>query len=589
MKIEKTIITNCLVIFFYAFVSACALNLYSKPLTEPLKSETREFLLEKTYLNFPVKNGAEKRVISLSIDGDKVREFEIELAPAEPDFWVFLHIDLFQGKKAVIRIDKYEPNSQGFEAVHQADTFPGQENLYKEKFRPQFHFTSKRGWNNDTNGLVHYKGRYHMFYQHNPYGWSWGNMTWGHAVSKDLVHWTELPDEIHPDERGVIFSGSAVVDTNNTADFQTGSEKPIVCFYTSTGELYSSWAKGKPFTQSLAYSNDNGTTFAKYKDNPIIGEVKYGTRDPKVIWHEPTGKWVMVMYMDGVAPGDPNAVEKVKNSKMGFFTSSDLKSWKLESEISAYVYECPELFELAVDGEINNKKWILYGGTGEYLIGGFDGKKFHKETNPVKFSYGNNCFYASQTFNNIPSEDGRRIQMAWGRVDMPDMPFNQMILFPVTLTLRTTPEGLRMYAEPVRELENLHKNEKKLKNAKLSSARKLMSELKGELYRIRANLKLEDAAEVGFSIRGTEVVYDVKNKNLKCGDQSAPMEPIDGQISLELLVDRTTIEIFGNNGRIYMQMGLHLTDRVRSYDILSKQGDCKVESLEIYELKSIWN
>ena len=588
MKIERKIITNCLVIFFCALVFASAQNTDSKLLAESLKSETREFLLEKTYLNFPVKNGAEKRLVSMNIDGDKVREFDIELAPAESDFWVFLHIDQFQGKKAILRIDKYDPNSQGFKAVHQADTFPGQENLYKEKLRPQFHFTSKRGWNNDTNGLVYYKGQYHMFYQHNPYGWPWGNMTWGHAVSKDLVHWTELPDAIHPDELGIIASGSAVVDTNNTAGFQSGSEKPIVCFYTSTGELYSSWAKGKPFTQSLAYSNDNGRTFTKYKDNPIIGEVKYGTRDPKVIWHEPTGKWVMAIYMDGVAPGDPNAAEKVRNSKMGFFTSSDLKFWEFESDISAFVYECPELFELAVDGDINNKKWILYGGTGEYWTGYFDGKKFHKEIGPTKFSYGN-CFYASQTFNNIPSKDGRRIQMAWGRVDMPDMPFNQMILFPVTLTLRTTPEGLRMYAEPVREIENLHKNEKKLKNAKLSSARKLMSELKCELYRIKASLKPEGAAEVGFSIRGIEVVYDVKNKSLKCGDQSAPMEAIDGQISLELLVDRTTIEIFGNDGQIYMPIKMNLTDKAKSYDILSKQGNCKVESLEIYELKSVWN
>jgi len=442
----------------------------------------------------------------MSIDGDKVREFEIELAPAEPDFWVFLHIDQFQGKKAILRIDKYDFNKQGFEAVHQADTFPGEENLYKEELRPQFHFTSQRGWSNDTNGLVYYKGQYHMFYQHNPYGWPGGNFCWGHAVTKDLVHWTELPVAIHPDEWGLPFSGSAVVDTNNTAGFQTGSEKTIVCFYTYCGGLYSSWAKGKPFTQALTYSNDNGRTFTKYKDNPIIGEVKYGTRDPKVIWHEPTGRWVMVIYMDGVVPGDPNAAENVKNSKMGFFTSSDLKSWKFESEISAYVYECPELFELAVDGDVNNKKWILYGGTGEYLIGHFDGKKFHKKTGPTKFSYGN-CFYASQTFNNIPSKDGRRIQMAWGQVEMPGMPFNQMILFPVTLTLHTTPEGLRMYAEPVRELENLHKNEKKLKNAKLSSARKLMSELKGELYRIRTTLKPEGSAEVGFSLCGIEPVH----------------------------------------------------------------------------------
>ncbi|MHC4331200.1 MAG: GH32 C-terminal domain-containing protein, partial [Planctomycetota bacterium] len=526
----------------------------------PIAEKSRQFVLQKKYLNLPVKNGAKKRYIHLIIDGKIVREFDIELAHENPDFWVFLEIGAFKGKKATLRVDKYDPaGTKGFDSAYQADTYIGEEDVYREKLRPQLHFTSKRGWNNDSNGMVYYDGEYHLFYQHNPFGWNWGNMTWGHAVSEDMIHWTELGDAIHPDHLGTIFSGSAVVDVNNTAGFQTGDEKAIVCIYTSAGGR-NPMSKGQPFTQSIAYSNDRGRTWMVYEGNPVLGHINGGNRDPKVIWHTPTGQWVMALYLD--------------DRVMAFFTSKDLKSWELQSKIKCF-HECPELFALPVDGDKSNEKWILYGGSGEYL------------SDAIRFHHGN-CFYASQTFTNIPKSDGRRIQIAWGRVKMPEMPFNQMMLFPVTLILHTTEEGPRMFAEPVREIEGLHKHTRQWKNKTLKPGDNLLSDLSGELFHIRAKLQVNNAHETGFVIRDVSVVYDVEKQQLSCQGKTAPLKPVDGRIRLELLVDRTSIEIFGNDGRMYMPMGVILADNSKSLEIFTKGGATKVESLDVYELRSAW-
>ena len=538
----------------------------------PIAEKTRQLVLQKKYLNFPVKNGAEKRYIHLIIDGKIVREFDIEMAHGEPDFWVFLDVGAFKGKKATVRIDKYDPaGTKGFDAVYQADTYIGEEDVYREKLRPQFHFTSKRGWNNDSNGMVYYDGEYHLFYQHNPYGWNWGNMTWGHAVSTDMIHWTELGDAIHPDHLGTIFSGSAVVDTNNTAGFQTGDEKVIVCIYTSAGGR-NPMSKGQPFTQSIAYSNDRGRTWTVYEGNPVLGHIEGNNRDPKVIWHTPTNQWVMALYLD--------------KSVMAFLTSKDLKSWQFQSKIKCF-HECPELFALPVDRDKNNEKWILYGGSGEYLIGHFDGKEFKSDTDKIRFHYGN-CFYASQTFTDIPESDGRRIQIAWGRVKMPGMPFNQMMLFPVTLTLRSTEEGPRMFAEPVREVGNLHGRKRQWRNKTLKPGENLLSGLSGELLHIRAYLKLAGATEAGFVIRGVPVTYNAEKRELSCQKNKATLRPVDGAIRLEILVDRTSIEIFGNNGRVYMPMGMILADNPTSLEIFTKGGNTEVESLDVIQLNSAW-
>jgi len=194
----------------------------------------REFELDKKYLNLPVENEAPECLLSFEVDGKKVREFTINLAPGEPDFWVYLDVREFAGKEGTLIAQEISSSQmKGFEAVFLADSFPGKDKLYKEELRPQFHFSSKRGWNNDPNGMVYYDGEYHLFYQHNPFGREWANMTWGHAISTDLVHWVEQGDKLHPDELGEIWSGSGVVDWKNTTGFQTGDEPPLVLIYTN--------------------------------------------------------------------------------------------------------------------------------------------------------------------------------------------------------------------------------------------------------------------------------------------------------------------------------------------------------------------
>ncbi len=529
--------------------------------------------VSKKYLNIPVKNGIAKRLCRVFVDQKIVREFTVGLAGSEPDFWVYLDISEFTGKDAIIQIDCYTPeNAAGFDSIFQDDTYPGAENTYKEALRPQIHFSSKRGWINDTNGMVYYDGEYHMFYQHNPYGCGWGNMTWGHAVSADMLHWNELGDAIHPDELGTIFSGGAVVDWNNTAGFQTGSEKTIVAFYTYAGGD-NQLSKGKLFTQAIAYSNDRGRTWTKYANNPVIDNIVNGNRDPKVIWYEPTQKWVMVLYLS--------------NGIMGIFNSTDLKSWTKTSEFKCF-NECPELFELAVDGDQTNKKWVLYGGKGDYYLGSFDGQTFVPQSDVIHFNHGN-CFYASQTFSDIPASDGRRIQMAWAKIDMPGMPFNQMILFPVSLSLRTTPAGVRLCPEPVAEIESLYQQSWAWQNETVAPGSDLTSAVNGECLRIQAVLQPKGASSFSFIIGNVPVTYDFAAAQLSCSGQSATVSLSNDKVKLDIIVDRMSLEIFADDGQVYMPVKANLTAVPDTLKLDSVGGNTQVVELTVNRLSSVWN
>ena len=539
----------------------------------------RTVTVTKPSLNFPIKQGAPRCYMELIVDGEQVRALEVELANDDIDYWVVTDLSPWMGKDILIR--SHLPilsNPKSVDRIVLEDGIRDAADLYREALRPQYHFSSKRGWINDPNGLVFYNGEYHLFYQHNPFGWDHSrddvNKTWGHAVSTDLVHWTELPAAIHPDHLGPIYSGSSVVDENNTTGFQTGKEKPLVCVFTSAGGR-SPWSEGRLFTQSIAYSNDRGRTFTMYEGNPVLENIEYVNRDPKAIWHKPTNQWVIVLHFDERA--------------MAFFTSEDLKSWKFQSElVSGVLQDCPELFQLPVDGDEQNKKWILYGGSGHYFVGEFNGKKYSPETREIQFSYGN-CFYASQTFSNIPEEDGRRIQMAWGTIPTQGMPFNQILLFPVELSLRTTDEGLRMYAYPVEEIKGIYGEEYTWIDEELAPGQNILSNVVGDLFDIDAEFDIGEADEFGFQLNGLPVAYNVESNELYCGNREVELEPIDGKIRLRILVDRVSIEIFANDGRVYMPIRAIHRGEKRGIEVFTKGGTTRIRSLKVHKLKSIWN
>jgi len=443
--------------------------------------------------------------------------------------------------------------------------------LYNEKYRPQFHFTPRKNWTNDPNGLVYYKGEYHLFFQHNPTGINWGNMTWAHAVSTDLIHWKQLPNAIEPDELGTIFSGSAVVDWNNTSGFQTGTENVLVAFYTSAG---SHAPKKVPFTQSIAYSNDRGRTWVKYKNNPVIGHIRANNRDPKVIWHEPTKTWIMALFLD--------------RNDFVLFSSKDLKKWTHIQDIKLPgSRECPDFFPFAVDGNPANTRWVFWGGNGRYLLGTFDGRKFTQQAGPFESRVGN--FYASQTYSDIPESDGRRIQIAWmAGGKFPGMPFNQQMSIPCELTLRTFPEGIRLCRVPVGEIEKLRGVYWDLKNTTMEPGEKLLSAISAELFEIQTEIELGTASELVFNLRGNQLIYNVKDKMLRCKGKKTNVVPVDGTIKLHILVDRTSIEIFPNYGRISMHLCFPLDTNNTSVNISARGGQAKIQSLTLHKLKSIW-
>ena len=552
--------------------------------------------IDSRYLNFPVRTGAKSQHLKLLVDGEIAREFDIELVESDPEWWPFMDVDQFQGKLVTLQIDNLSEGFKGLSSIMQADEIIGTENLYNEKRRPQFHFSTRRGWINDPNGLVYYEGEYHLFYQLNPYGWGAAQKHWGHAVSKDLVHWKELPVALHTDKQGEIYSGSAVIDWNNTAGFEEGNEKTMVAMYT---------AAGKPFTQGLAYSNDRGRSWNKYENNPVLPNITKQNRDPKVIWYAPENKWIMVLYHDNVGwppPTDltPEALSDLyKTNGYGFFSSPDLKQWERMSELKLPGDgECAEFFEIAVDGNPKNTRWIFYGAKGLYFIGSFDGTTFTPEPGLHQMQYGN-CFYASQTFNDIPNSDGRRILIPWGvswagvlgndgEPVYKDMPFNQMLGLPVELTLRTTEEGLSLYSEPVEELTSLRGKAHAIEPKVIQVGDNPLAEISGELLDIEAEISPGSATVVQFNLRGVSITYDTQKQEISCAEKTALLKMEDGKIRLRFLVDRTSIDIFGNDGRLYMPMGMAVPENNHTLEMTVVGGEAQIHSMNIFELKSAW-
>jgi len=535
--------------------------------------------IKNQYLHFPVKNGAEKITFQVLLAGEMVREFEVELAVgSEPDWWAFYDVSEFKGKEIVIiakgrqtrKIEDQLPR-----LIEQDEKIKDAENLSKEKLRPQFHFSARRGWNNDPNGMVYYNGEYHLFFQHNPFGIKWGNMHWGHAVSKDLVHWQELPIALYPNSlNDMAFSGGGLVDQGNTAGFKTGEEDVIVVSFTSTGR-----------GECIAYSNDCGRHFEEYGGNPVM---KHRGRDPKIIWYKPEDKWVMVVYD-----------QEEDSRRYAFYESKNLKSWKYLSAIEGF-FECPEFFELPVDGNENNRKWVLYGaawrederGNGHatrssYMIGSFDGKNFNPETEIIDGHLGPN-FYAAQTFSNVPG--GRRLMIGWmSGAEFPGMPFNQCMTIPLELGLRTTSEGIRLFFTPAAEITSLYSGKEVYGNQiNVTEANDLFKCVSVELLDINFEIEHAENGEMMLIVRGLPIIYNFETHELTSQGKTGILEPVDGKIDLRILVDRSVIEIFGNDGLISIAAGGDIFAADDNNILLKGDGQVKIFSLKINEMQSAW-
>ncbi|WP_435008209.1 GH32 C-terminal domain-containing protein [Tundrisphaera lichenicola] len=519
---------------------------------------SREMVVHSRYLHLPVDEKAPMRRVKLAVDGATIRDFDIKLAEEKADFLAFVDLTPFAGK--ALKIETRLPvESEALGRITQANEVPDAEKLYREKDRPQFHFTSRRGWLNDPNGLVWLDGEYHLFYQHNPYGWDWGNMHWGHAVSPDLIRWTELPIALYPRAHGDwAFSGSAVIDRENTSGFGPEGSSPMVGAFTSTGR-----------GECIIYSLDRGRTWSEFPGNPVV---KHQGRDPRLLWHEPTSRWIMAIYDEEGGRRD-----------IVFHSSPDLKTWTYESKIEGF-FECPDFVQLEVEGEPGSPLWALYAADGEYLLGGFDGHRFNPEADSKKHRTRFGNFYAAQTFSNEP--EGRTVQIGWGQgITFPGMPFNQQMTVPCELTLRPTDEGVRMFANPVDELETLRIHSKTWSDLKPED--RPFDGLKSDLLDLTIEAEVGTSGSVTLDVPGAPVVYDAAKQVLSCGNVTAPLKGRGGSIRLRVLVDRGSVEVFGEDGRVTISKGRGSHEKGESPALRTSEG-AKVRSLEVNELGSSW-
>ena len=528
-----------------------------------LCAQSRTFHITQRYLNIPVERAGEMRLFQISVGGVQKREFPVQLAEHAIDYWIFLDVSEFKGSTITLTglSGIASPSVQAaLGRIYQANQIEGAATLYKESNRPQFHFTVKRGWSNDVNGPIFYKGQYHLFWQAFPFGvkWDTGFMYWGHAVSKDLIHWRELAPALMLDKLGAAWSGTSFVDHHDDGGW---GKDALVLVYTAFDRT------SHKQVQCIAYSIDNGATFNRAAENPVLDTNREvgsnDTRDPKVFWYEPGKRWVMVLF---------------EKDGMSFFNSTDLKTWTRRSHHKGF-HECPDFFELPIDGDNNHKKWILHGGSSSYKIGSFDGETFTAESPVLHYAEGKNLrgddvLYAAESFGEMP--DGRRIQMAWGRIQLEGMPFTQMILFPTEFKLKMTKDGLRMQAAPIVEIAQLRTKAHTWSTLTVADAnQKLGSAGSGPL-----DVKLQASLESGD---GLAIRYDGNDLTTIASED---LENGRGQV--EVLIDKGIAEIFVDGGARYITREIPLSTRGHGLELSVKQKTSVINHLEIYEMKSMW-
>ena len=547
----------------------------AKPLVAaPIADLEKILTVDGTHLIVPVSNVAKVPSSSILLgiyDGDRlVQDFTVGLPQGDDPFWLTAYpIDPFALKGKQIKIaptdGKKVPDScrAAFSKIRigaASDVLATDD--YAKPYRNQFHASTRRGWVNDPNGMVFFGGKYHLYYQYNPFGISWGNMHWGHLESADLVHWEEKPIALYQrTTRDMAFSGGGFVDHNNSAGLD---KETLFIAFTSTGR-----------GECLAYSKNGGLTFTELPENPVV---KHSGRDPKIIWYQPEQKWVMVVFNEKPCaeteniPPQPGCPKIRRNANVAFYESKNLRQWTRTGAFTdpdrVALHECPEMFELPVAGNPGKSRWILLGAQNRYFVGNFDGKIFHKESGPLGTTHG--AFYAAQTFSDVP--DGRRIQIGWVRTNnyveqFPDQIVSQAFTLPHEMTLRETKDGLRVFFSPVKELEALRGEVlAEGKNLTPAQANEMLQNCAGELSEVW--IEFADSAPHQLLINGMDAGFTGR-----CA---------------RIFTDRTFNEIYADDGISY-ELRNAPPERFPSKETkFTASESTVVTSLKICRLKSIW-
>ena len=475
--------------------------------------------------------------------------------------------------------------------------------------RPLYHFTPPKNFINDPNGLVYLDGEYHLFYQHNPEGDRWGHMSWGHAVSRDLVRWEHLPLALPEADGIMIFSGSAVIDERNTSGLGRPEAPPMVAVYTGDG-------RGKQ-TQNLATSVDNGRSWTKFAGNPVLDIGSNSFRDPKVFRHEPSGQWIMATVL-------------ADDRKVRLWGSSDLKTWNHLSDFGPAgsvegVWECPELFKAPIEGEPENSRWVLkvdvnagapFGGSGgQYFVGNFDGTTFRADDRkpdspPLWVDYGKD-FYASQCWNNTP-DDGRPIWIAWMNNwqyanDIPTSPWRGAMTVPRTVALRKTADGFRIAQSPVSGVAAIRENHREVAGRPIPEGETPLAAqgIEGDAVEILAEWEPGDAVTFGLKVRQgegeeTRIGFDrragmvfldrTRSGNVGFSPQFpgrhvAPVRIGDGPVRLHVLVDATSVEVFAEGGQVVLTDQIFPSPTSRGISLFATGGEARLRSLDAWKLR----
>lgn len=553
------------------------------------------------YLLLPIQDDAPEGKICIVKDNEqKGTLMNVRLARERVDSYVPFALSAYKGQHISIEIQGVPETALCWKELKLSGSF---DMANKESFRPVYHHTPAYGWMNDPNGMFYKDGVYHLYFQYNPYGSVWGNMHWGHSTSTDLMHWKFEGCAIVPDAWGAIFSGSCVVDHENTAGF---GKEAVVAFYTS--------AKSTPWgdiqMQSMAYSLDNGKTFTKYEGNPILTSSEKDFRDPKVFWYAPGKHWVMILAV---------------GQHMEIYSSVNLKEWKKESEFGAMqgahggVWECPDLVEIPVEGT-REKKWVLicnlnpggpFGGSAaQYFVGSFDGKKFVNESpTQTKWMDWGKDNYATVTWSNAP--DGRCIALGWMSNwqyanNVPTRQYRSANTLARDLTLYREGQELYLKSTPSSEVKKARGKKVSIPSFKVSEKHEMVNlfEEKQGAYEVEIVIQNAGASKIAFCLlndKGEKVsmYYDLNRKQFVM-DRSesgkvdfskdfpavtvAPAN-VDKELTLRLFVDRSSIEAFGEDGKFVMTNLVFPSQPYVKMCFEADKNGYAVKSLNVYKLQ----